>query len=212
MKTLNSISQIACIGSLLLTGCPGPAPKPSPKPTSTPTPVATPTPILDNACPAPKPVQSAMTINARCLYYTPETGKCVTDSTPRVGDIGDDKGYCAQVTGDSSIKNCKANPEGSGLDVCDTQFLGVKCMPWFYSKDLGKTWKRCIPDAVGASKEFSCDHFDNWIEYQGDYTGKCETRNGVPITGYSMVPHGDGLVRACTLDQSVCSEPIKVNY
>lgn len=211
------MKMLGSLGLLLLTACPGPVPNPSPSPTVVPTASPTSTPVTENHCPALCP-DSAKTINARCL--SGEAGKCRTDSTPRCGDINSDNGYCGTVTGDPSITSCKANPEGSQLDVCDKDFLLATCMPWFYSVDNGKTYHRCLPDGLGAKPEFSCSHFDDWIEYKvvdgrevpNPYTGKCETIRGVPVTGYHMVPHGLGLVRACTMDQSVCSLPIKVNH
>ncbi len=111
---------------------PGPTPSPVPTPTvvisPTPTPTVPPTPVpTPTLCRASLPTNiAALTINDRCLYYTPSTGKCVTDSTPRVGDAASDEGYCGKVTGNPAIHSCKANPEGSQQDGCDEQFLGLK--------------------------------------------------------------------------------------
>lgn len=193
---------------------PTPTPTPVPTPTSTPTPIPTPTPPTANACPAVCPAKGILD---KCAYYNPTTHKCVTDATPRCGGrFGDDLGYCGKVTGDPSIKACKANPEGSGLEACDTQFLGSVCMPWFYSVDNGNSWHRCLPDGIGPEGQpFSCDHFDNWKEADGTYTGKCEHVDfglHAPITGFAMVPHGAGLVRACTNDQQICGAPLTIDF
>lgn len=172
-------------------------------------------PVPGNNCPVPLPDKSALTINARCIFYNPQTQKCVTDSTPRVGDIGNDNGYCAVVTGNPDIHSCKANPEGSGYSGCDTQFLGGPCSYWYWSSSENGIKSRCLPDGLGPSSPFSCDHFDGWDETQGEYTGKCEratTGLHAPITGFSTVPHGIGYAFACNKDASICSKGIKVDY
>lgn len=154
-------------------------------------------------------------MNARCIFFNASTGKCVTDSTPRCGDRGEDAGYCAAVTGDASIHSCKANPEGSHLTACDDAFLGVACPIWQYSVDNGTTWSRCVPDGLGPAAPFSCDHLDGWDESQGVYTGRCERApDGLraPLSGFSAVPHGKGQVRACNAAGTVCSGLIAVDY
>lgn len=173
-------------------------------------PSSAPGPVPVSQCPATCP-PTARTMNARCVQMNAD-GKCITDSTPRCGDIGDGKAYCAAVTGNPGIVSCKANPEGSGLNACDTAFIGAACPIWEYSINGGATWKRCLPDGLGANSEFSCDHFDGWTDSSfQNYAGKCqhvETGMKAPIAGFEMVPHGRGWVRACSADSSVCSQPI----
>jgi hypothetical protein len=155
-------------------------------------------------------------MNARCIQYNSVTGKCVTDSTPRCGDIGNDQGYCGKVTGNPDIHSCKANPEGSDLKSCDLQFLGVPCPIWQYSLTGAGNWQRCLPDGIGPDGQpFSCDHFDGWAEAMGTYTGQCQHDNTgllAPVAGFGMVPHGSGYVRACDALGVVCSGKIAVNY
>ena len=144
---------------------------------------------------------------------TNSEGKCRTDTTGRVGDKGNDEGYCGVVTGNPDIHSCKVNPEGAGLDACDYQFWQSKCPQWFYSVDGGFHWKRCLPDGDGATQEFSCDHFDDYTDTEGPYIGSCDLGpSGGPISGYHMVPHGIGKVRACKADESVCSDPLSINF
>ena len=88
--------------------------------------------------------------------------------------------------------------------------------------DGGASWHRLLPDGIDAKGNptdvrlpASMDHFDGWSESDGEYRGICEHANfglKAPITGFGGVPHLDGLVRACTADERVCSQPVKVNY
>lgn len=203
------------------TPTPVPTPTPTPTPTPVPTPTPTPTPPPVASCPATCPAD-ARTMNARCIQYNSNTGKCTTDSTPRCGDKGNDQGYCGAVTGNPAIHNCKANPEGAGLNGCDTLFLGAACPIWQYSVDGGGSWHRLLPDGIGEDggptniqRPASMDHFDGWDETQGVYKGRCQHATfelQAPIAGYGGVPHLLGKVRACTADGSVCSDPIDVDY
>lgn len=189
---------------------PTPTPTPSPTPTIAPTP--TPTPI--SACPASPVPKDARYMNIKVTHADASTGLPGTiDSTPRVRD----QAYCARATGNPSVFDCKANPEGSGYRSCDTEFLGQNCPTWYYSLDQ-LNWKVCTanPNIV------SCDHFDYWNE-QSPYTGTCEKNpQGSPITGFSMVAHGpdgwkpDGSgthawVKSCSIDM-VCTAPQEIAH
>jgi hypothetical protein len=199
--------------------CPAPAPPP---PVVVVPPVITPPPVVPPpvvsppvaSCPAKCPAD-AQTMNARCLQKNRD-GKCITDSTPRCGDRGDDQGYCGKVTNNPAIHACKAQPEGSGLTGCDDAFIGAPCPIWQWSTN-GSDWSRCLPDGIGPQGQpFSCDHFQGWTDSDGlPYTGRCEkSLEGLhaPISGFSTVPHGKGWARACNADASVCSDPLAVDY
>jgi hypothetical protein len=185
---------------------PTPTPEPTPTPTPEPTPIPTPTPT-PTTCPGDPMPMGKRQILTKIIKVHPQTGKPgKIDSTPRIND----QTYCDKVTNESfPVYTCKANPEGSGYDSCDAEFLGENCPTWQYSTD-GATWKTCKADP--SSGDITCDHFDNWNE-QGPYVGKCERDAvGSPITGYTMVAHGLGWVRSCSADLSVCSNPVAVDF
>lgn len=187
-----------------------------------PVPVTPPPGPVAGKCPATCPA-GAKTMNARCIQWNPQTGKCVTDSTPRCGDIGDGQGYCGIVTGNPGIRSCKANPEGSGLSACDAQWLGAACPYWFGSVDGGLSWFRALPDGIDANGNprsggtpVSIDHLEGWSDTDGvPYTGQCPKASfglQAPIAGFGGVPHGRGLIKACDAAGIVCSLPIATDY
>jgi hypothetical protein len=202
---------------LMAPSCPPPNPTPTPTPTVPPTLTCanidcipgshcvdtssgpkcvqeTPPPPVVSKCPVPIPL-SARYINRKPYGQG-------WDSTPRVRD----KAYCEKMTGIEGVTDCKANPEGSGQDVCDEEFLGQPCPTW--QAYYGGQWNFCHP----ANGEITCDHYDHWNE-QGSYSGICQKfPNGSPSGGFFMIAHGKGKVRACDKTASVCSEPIEVDY
>jgi len=186
----------------------GPTPEPTTSPSVSPTlppspPEPTPTPA-GSACPARPVPMDKRYIQTKIVRRDADSGKAAKlDSTPRVRD----RAYCGRATGDQSISDCKANPEGSGYRGCDAEFLGAACPIWQQSVD-GKTWFRCDP-RDGA---ITCDHLDDWNE-QTPYIGPCEKNAaGSPISGFAMVVHGQGWARACTPDLSVCSKAEEVDH
>jgi hypothetical protein len=220
MAACQSESPACTSAKLALTeaGCVVPGPQPTVEPTVPPTdpppvtttttttvPIPPPTPPPLTGCPAsPVPLDKRY-IQTKVVRRDEGTGLPGTiDSTPRVRDHD----YCARATGDASIFDCKANPEGSGYSLCDTEFLGGWACPiWQYSVN-GGSWARCDP----SEGEITCDHFDGWNEQQ-PYTGPCERNSqGSPIAGFVMVAHGQGYVRACTRDGVVCSPGQAVDH
>ena len=197
---------------LALKDCLPSPPAPTPNPTSTPIVIVTPTPTptvsptstptVDTCIASPVPTDPGKRyINTRVVATDSQSHQpAKLDSTPRVRD----EAYCQRATGASGIFDCKANPEGSGYDSCDKEFLGgIPCPYWQWSLDKSN-WKRCTPVAG----IMSCDHFDNWVEGT-PYTGKCEKDNtGGPVSGFYMVLHGKGYVRACNKDFTICSDPV----
>lgn len=189
---------------------PTPTPTPTPSPTIEPTP--TPTPITQ--CPGDPMPMGKRVMFFRVIRVHPKTHKPgVIDSTPRIND----EGYCGRVTNEPvTVYNCKANPEGSGYDSCDREFLSQNCPSWFYSTDK-INWKICKSDPH--SGPITCDHFDGWNEQQ-PYKGKCEVDNvGSPITGFIMTAHGPdgaplvkGWVRSCDKTASVCTDPVEIDF
>lgn len=213
MKVLAGAVTLAA--SLMIGGmaCPVPTPQPTPKPTPTvePTPEPTPTPPIVGKCPVAVPTaEGKRYFIAKVAQHKPNadgTFTDVLDSTPRVRD----KAYCEALTGQVGVFDCKANPEGTGQDVCDEEFLGAPCPIWQYKGPLG--WQICGVDPHPIA---SCDHYDGYIDWQGSYEGKCQARveaggKRVAVAGFKMTPHGNVLVRACNADATVCSDPMQVN-
>lgn len=176
---------------------PTPAPTPSTSPTPTPGPSPTPTATPGPGCPATCP-DSAKYFG----HYASGNG---WETTPRCRDAA----YCAAVTGDPSITDCKANPEGSKLNACDTAFLGTGCPIWQASSDKGKTWYRCDPNS-----DISCDHFQHFNEVDPVKEPPVCAKNsdGNPIAGFFAIVHGCGQARVCNVDATVCSDAWEVCY
>jgi hypothetical protein len=132
------------------------------------------------------------------------------DSTPRVGRSSNPEAtrYCSTLTGIPGNRDCKANPEGSGLQICDAEFLGTPCPVWYYLNPGTGQWSICGVDPHPIA---SCDHFDGYIEWQGPYTGQCLTRNGFPVTGFRVIPHGKTSFKACDESGNLCSDPIALD-
>ena len=203
---MKKLSNLAIL--LILSGCslipqlkpvnPNPPVIPPPPPTTLP-------PIPPVVTPPPPPVVS------QCPMEIPAEGRWINikpygqgyDSTPRVKN----QAYCERMTGIGGVPDCKANPEGSGNDACDTAFLGAPCPIWEQSLD-GKNWGRCLPTPA----DISCDHFEHWNERQ-PYTGNCQKNlEGSPVAGFFMIAHGKGFVRACNSDSTICSQSKAVDF
>lgn len=204
------------IPSPTITPEPTPIPTPSPTPTVEPTPTPTPN---NEVCPVRVPLDKReLVARFPCWRVDKDTHLCAsTDSTPRVND----QTYCEAVMplATPPIYTCKANPEGTKLNACDTEFLGTACPIWEWSTSIQPNWTRCLPQGEQSGATVTCDHFDNWVEGT-PYNGPCmRNQNGHPIAGFYTVFHGPdnwpnvkGYVRACTLDKSVCSKSIEIAH
>lgn len=201
--------KLALIPALVIAlGCPTPKP-PVVNPTSTPTPVITPTPTpVVTKCPVSVPTVGRYILAK--VHSTKPDGTVMLDSTPRIGRSSDPavKNYCSTLTGIPGNADCKANPEGSGQDACDVEFLGTPCPVWYFLNPGSGAWQICGVDQHPIA---SCDHFEGYIEWQGPYTGQCLTRNGFPVTGFRVIPHGNTEFKACDETGTICSNSIKVD-
>jgi hypothetical protein len=223
-----------------------PSTKPTPAPTPTPKPVLTcasmdcaagfhcvesdagpqcvkdaAPPVVEKQCPATPP-EGSVRIVVKIAQENVGSGKRVLDATPRVADLT----YCSIVSAAEGIWDCKANPEGSGYDVCDRLVLGANCPYWKFKDAKTGRVGLCLPEGLGEpGSPITCDHFDGWKEWRwvddadhskgqepNPYTGRCETIGGVPVTGFEVVPHGEGTVQACTADGKLCSGEVRINY
>lgn len=157
--------------------------------------IVTPPPPVVSKCPIPVPTEGRW-INRKPYGQG-------FDSTPRIRN----RAYCEKMTGIDGVTDCKVNPEGSGQDACDTEFLDQPCPTWqFYN--AGK-WEVCTPKPHDV---ISCDHFDHYNEVP-PYTGNCQKfPDGSPSGGFFTIAHGKGKIRACDKSGTVCSEPVDVDY
>jgi len=118
--------------------------------------------------------------------------------------------WCIDHTGKDQ-RCCPPAPEGAEYETaCNQVLLKQKCPSWEYNVDV--VWKPCISPQ---HPEMSCDHFDHDDpmtpnKYEGTHPECLEDFNPVE-TGYWVVAHGKGLVRACTGD-GICSNAVNVDH
>lgn len=187
---------------------PVPTPEPTPVPTPLPTVAPTPTPPEPTPSPSPTTPPNEVCLAGTCpnLYINAKTsGPNYVDSTMRCRD----RAYCERATGIEGSTDCALGVEGTDQRrICELAH-SPGCHRWFYLTEDGMAWERC---GVEEHPWASCDHYDRYIDYQGPYTGYCETRsNGYPISGYQMVPHGKTLFKACGSLGDVCSNPLDLD-
>lgn len=163
---------------------------------------------------SPTPVPTPGNTNPICPAYAPDNDKYMIanyyaleqmDVTPRVKN----RSYCEVLYGVSGPFDCKANVNGE-FPGCDVEFLnGLHCPQWFYQDPFFGFWLKCTPKG---DDQASCDHFDGYSGV-GAYTGNCEKdKNGVPITGFLMTPHGNTSFKACDKTMTICSNPLRANH
>jgi hypothetical protein len=197
------LNRIILLGLLLFPSCgklqelTNPTPSPSPSPT----------PIVGIPVPSPSP-------SPLCPAYAPDNDKYMQagvysgnglDVTPRVRN----RSYCETLYGVTGPYDCKANVDGL-FPGCDVEFLnGLHCPQWFFQDPDFGFWLKCVP---GNNPTATCDHMDHY-EGVGPYTGTCDVdKDGVPITGFYTLPHGDTSFKACDKTGKICSNPVRMNH
>jgi len=122
-----------------------------------------------------------------------------------------DQRYCEASTGIPGTTDCALGVEGTTQRIICELAHAPDCHRWKYKGPGMSDWERCL---VAQHPVASCDHFDHWIEWQGPYTGPCETNpSGAPIAGWDTVMHGKVEAKACGNGPSanVCSNVLQVD-